>query len=149
MAKSHSLMSVALIASLALVATLEVKRQMTEQQLANLTVRLEQLQLGNQQQNQEAARRIVEEVRAIIDIPEDVEPTVATIVDVETLRQRNPFYEKASNGDHLIVTPERAILYSSAQRKILDVVPVQLQPTEAAAPAEDASEEEPATETVE
>ncbi|MBT4119868.1 MAG: hypothetical protein HOE29_03035, partial [Candidatus Peribacter sp.] len=63
-----------------------------------------------------------------MDIPEDIEPTVATIVDVEILKEKNPFYAKAENGDHLIVTPTRAILYSSKTKKIIDVVPVQLEP---------------------
>jgi len=124
--KRRMLVTVAVVVLLALAITLEVKRRSIQQELTRLTVRLEQLQTGNTQQNREAAKRIVRSVRKHIDIPEDVEPTVATIVDVETLRERNAFYEKANNGDHLIVTPERAILYSSEKDRILDVVPVQL-----------------------
>jgi len=100
---------------------------------------MEDGQLGNEEQNQERAQQIIAEVRKLIDIPEDVEPTVATIVDVNALRAQNPFYEKAENGDHLIVTPERAILFSSKTGKIIDVVPVQLQPA-AAAEAEGSGE---------
>ena len=77
--------------------------------------------------NQETADLILKEIRNLIDIPEDVNPTVATIVDVEILKKKNPFYAKASNGDHLIVTPTRAILYSSVTKRIIDVVPVQLE----------------------
>ena len=67
----------------------------------------------------------------------DVEPTVATIVNVEELRKNNAFYNKAENGDHLVVTTERAILYDPDEDIILDVIPVQLQPAEpATAPAE-------------
>lgn len=79
------------------------------------------------EQNQEEADRIVAQLRKIYSIPEDIDPTVATIVDVETLRERNPFYASAQNGDHLIVTLERAILYSSEKGQILDVVPIQVQ----------------------
>ena len=37
---------------------------------------------------------------------------------------------KAENGDHLVVTPERAILYDPDEDVILDVVPVQVQPVQ-------------------
>ena len=125
------LFTVIIIALIALVFTIDLRRREAEEQLTNLTVRLEQLQTGNTEQNREAANKVIDQVRKLIDIPVDVEPTVATIVDVEALRKENPFYNKASNGDHLIITPERAILYDSVRNIILDVVPVQLQPTDA------------------
>lgn len=122
------LSAVIVIALLILVVTLETRRSQAQNQLEQLTIRLEQLQTGNTSQNREAAERIVERVRTLIAIPDDVVPTVATIIDVETLRQRNPFYLKAENGDHLIVTADRAILYDPDENKIIDVLPVQLQP---------------------
>ena len=85
------------------------------------------MQTGSTRQDREKAARIVEKVRRLMEIG-DIEPTVATIVDVEKLRERNPFYNKAENGDFLIVTAERAILFSEKQNKILDVVPVQVAP---------------------
>lgn len=127
-----ALVAIAIIALVALVLVLDMQRREAEKQLKSLSVRLEQLQTGNTQQNREAAQRIVNEVRKLIAIPEDVEPTVATIIDVETLRQRNPFYNKAENGNHLIVTAERAILYDSEKKIIIDVVPVQVQQTQPA-----------------
>jgi hypothetical protein len=128
--RSKVLIAVIVVALLALVFVVDSKRKAVQDQLQNLTVRLEQLQGGNTQQNREAAQEIVRRVRKLIAIPEDVEPTVATVVDVETLRERNPFYDNAENGDHLVVTPERAILYDPDSNIILDVVPVQLQPIE-------------------
>jgi len=122
-----ALVAIIVIALVALVLVLDMQRREAEKQLRNLSVRLEQLTTGNTQQNREAAQRIVNEVRKLIAIPEDVEPTVATIIDVETLRERNPFYNKAENGNHLIVTAERAILYDSTKKIIVDVVPVQVQ----------------------
>jgi len=83
---------------------------------------------GEGQERVEAAQRIVDRLRRHIDIPTDIEPTVATIVDVDTLRERNPFYDRAENGDHLIVTRDRAILYDPDADVIIDVVPVQIQP---------------------
>lgn len=129
-----ALVTVVVLALLALVAVLDIQRRNAEEQLRNLSVRLEQLQTGNTRQNREVAQRIIRDVRKLIAIPADVEPTVAMIIDVETLRQRNSFYAKADNGDYLIVTAERAILYDPKEKIIIDVIPVQVQPT-AAAPA--------------
>lgn len=126
-----ALLAIVMIALVALVLVLDLQRREAEKQLKNLSVRLEQLQTGNTQQNREAAERIVREVRKLITIPEDIEPTVATIIDVETLRQRNSFYNKAENGNHLIVTADRAILYDSEKNIIIDVVPVQVQQAQA------------------
>lgn len=76
----------------------------------------------------EAERKI--EVKRILDmlarhivLPDDEEPTVATIVNVDMLRERHPFYAKAKNGDRLIVysgwavifAPERDIIVGLAQ----------------------------------
>jgi hypothetical protein len=115
-----------------LVFTLENRRQAAQKQLEQLTVRLEQLQTGNSSQNREAAQKVIEKVRKHIRLTTDVEPTVATIVNVEELRKRNPFYNKAENGDHLVVTTDRAVLYDPESDIILDVIPVQLQPAEPA-----------------
>jgi len=126
--RSSFLTILIVIALLGLVFVVDARRKAVQDQLQRLTVRLEQLQSGNAEQNKEAARRIVEKVRRHIAIPADIEPTVATVVDVEKLRERNAFYAKAENGDHLIVTPDRAILYDPDKDVILDVVPVQLKP---------------------
>lgn len=134
-AKTKPLALVAIIALIILVVVVDMKRRGAEKQLEQLSVRLEQL-TGNEQQNREAAQRIVDRVRQLYDIPTDVEPTVATIVDVTELQKRNAFYNKAKNGDYLIVTSDRAILFDAQRNVILDVVPVQIQPAAAAAEAD-------------
>lgn len=121
-----ALLPVLLIVLVVLVVVLDTQRRSAQRELKNLTVRLEQLQ-GNNQANQEKAKQIVERVKLIMDIDTSVEPTVATIVDVKKLQEQNPFYNKADNGDYLIVTQTRAILYREATNKILDVVPVQIE----------------------
>lgn len=135
---------VCIVGLIATIVFLDVRRREAEKKLAQLSVKYEQ-QNGNQAQNQEAARQIVTKVRRLFAIPSDYDPTVATIVDVEQLRSRNEFYNKAKNGDHLIVTSDRAILYDPVADKIVDVVPVQIQPkTDATAeepPAEAESQE--------
>ncbi|MBU0458079.1 hypothetical protein KJ652_06810 [Patescibacteria group bacterium] len=122
-----ALLIIILIGLIILVFTLNGQRQMTAEQLERVTIRLEQLQGGGTQENQEKAKRITRKVRILMDLG-DVEPTVATIVDVTSLRKQNSFYNKAENGDFLIVTPERAILYNEEKNRIIDVVPVQIKP---------------------
>lgn len=128
-AGSKKLLSIFLVVALAILAYVNyTKRVQLATELKKLTVQMEQLQTGNDPQNVAAAKEIVDKVRKHIIVSNDVEPTVATIVDVETLKARNEFYKDAKNGDNLIVTPTRAILYDPDRDIILDVVPVQLTP---------------------
>lgn len=136
--KTKVLLPLLVVALIALVVVLDAQRRSAENELKNLTVRLEQLQ-GNSEENQQRAQQIVERVRSLIDIPADVTPTVATIVDVEKLRSQNPFYNSAENGDYLVVTPTRAILFDDDRGVIIDVVPVQIQQNEAPAASSAAS----------
>ncbi len=132
--KIRSLGAIAVVGLVVLLLVIDMRRRAAESQLAQLSVRLEQLTGGNQAQNQQAAKLIVEQVRKLYNLPEGVEPTVATIVDVNELRKRNAFYNKAKNGDYLVVTSDRAILFDATANKILDVVPVQIeQPTASSA----------------
>lgn len=70
---------------------------------------------------------VLDRLRRHITLPTDVQPTVALIQDIDALKLRNSFYSVAKNGDYLIVTPSRAILYNAERDVILDIVPVQLQ----------------------
>lgn len=133
MDSKKAFLTLVVIALIALSFMLDMRRRAAQEQLEQLTVRMEQL-TGNTEQSREAAKQIIDRVRKLIDIPTDIEPTVATIVDVDTLRTRNAFYNKAENGDHLIVTIDRAILYDPDANIILDVVPVQITPAGGVAP---------------
>jgi uncharacterized membrane protein YhiD involved in acid resistance len=127
------LLTLVLVVALAVLAFVNyTKRVQLAMELKKLSVQMEQLQTGNNPESIAQARAIIDKVKAHIDIDTTIEPTVATIVDVEALRKNNEFYAKAKNGDNLIVTPTRAILYDPDRDMILDVVPVQL---EAPAPA--------------
>lgn len=115
------------VALLLLVGTLNARRLAAEAQLAQLSTSIEQLAGGRQDENAKIAQEVIASVSKFYELPTDVNPTVATIVDVEALRTQNPFYSKAENGDVLVITQERAILYSIRKNMILDVVPVQLE----------------------
>jgi len=66
------------------------------------------------------------DVGKLIVLPDDEQPSVATIADVEKLRETEPFFNKAENGDKLIAYSKalRAILYRPSNNKIIDVVPL-------------------------
>lgn len=107
----------------------ELQRRDITKQLEQTSQELQEVKRSTNQQGEEVAKEVLAKVRTHILIPEDPAPTVATIVDVDSLRKTNAFYEKASNGDHLIITSERAILYNQQKNIIIDVVPVQIQET--------------------
>ena len=96
---------------------------------ARLSSELERLSVGsgdNTTAQLERAKEIIAKVKKHMVIDTTTEPTVANIVDVETLRKRSDFYKNAEKGDFLIVTPTRAILYSEKKDTIIDVIPIQL-----------------------
>lgn len=81
----------------------------------------------NTQPSEEIAEEIIEKVGKHILLPENSTPTVAEIIDVELLKEKNSFYDQASKGDFLVVTPTLAILYNPRDDQILNVVPISLE----------------------
>lgn len=106
----------------------ERKRRSTAKELTQTEQQLEEVKKSTQKSGEEVAKEVLEKVRKHMEIAEAPAPTVATIVDVEKLKQTNEFYEKAKNGDHLIITQNRAILYAADRDRIIDVVPVRVNP---------------------
>ncbi|PIP65736.1 hypothetical protein COU77_01410 [Candidatus Peregrinibacteria bacterium CG10_big_fil_rev_8_21_14_0_10_49_16] len=78
-------------------------------------------------EGEKRAADIIAKVSAHFLLPADIQPTVATIIDVEKLREQNEFYNSAENGNFLLVLPKRAILYDEERDLILDVAPVRLE----------------------
>ncbi len=125
---SRKLLVLVLVVALGILAYVNyTKRVQLAMELQKLSVQMKQLETGNSPQNVAVAKQIIDKVKKHIILPDNVEPTVATIVDVKTLKSRNEFYKNAKNGDNLIVTPTRAILYDPDRDIIIDVVPVQIQ----------------------
>ncbi len=122
-----------LIAVLVLLLLLqEMRRREALLELARLSQSLAQVADLANREGQGAADRIIDRVSRIYALPARVQPSVATITRVEILAPGNPFYGRAKNGDHLIITPDRAILYDPAANKVVDVVPVDITPPEQA-----------------
>jgi flagellar basal body-associated protein FliL len=82
------------------------------------------------QEASEEAQQILEDVGKLILLPEDEEPTIATIKDIEALKAENAeFYKNAQNGDKILIYTQRAIIYDSDENRIINVAPIIRQPT--------------------
>jgi hypothetical protein len=122
------LLFVGIIAAIGLFSWAEMQRRDAVGRLQATEQELEEIRESTQQSGTEVAKRVLDSVRQLMDVPEEPEPTVATIVDVASLRETSEFYDNAENGDHLIITSNRAILYNSDRNIIIDVVPVRIEP---------------------
>jgi hypothetical protein len=67
-------------------------------------------------------QEVLSEVRSIMELPTDEDPTIAAVTDLERLKNE-PFFQNAQNGDRVIffVKAKKAILYRPASRKIIEV----------------------------
>ncbi len=80
-----------------------------------------------QEQANAEAKSVVDEVKKLMDVPQGEEPTVATITDINKLKDQQ-FFSQAKNGDKVIVytKAQKAILYDPVAKKIIDVAPVNI-----------------------
>ena len=69
---------------------------------------------------------LIERVGKLIALPQDEQPTIATVSDIEKLKGQ-PFFEKAKNGDKVLIynKAKKAILYDPVADKIVEVGPVE------------------------
>jgi len=74
-------------------------------------------------QQQEVAM-VLDEIAKHMMLPEDVQPTVATITNVDNLRKEMSFFDNAENGFKVVVYEDKAILFDPIKQIIVDVAPV-------------------------
>lgn len=76
---------------------------------------------------QEEVGKLVAEVSKLIELPQEEEPTVATVTDIEKLKDQ-PFFQRAKNGDKVLIytNAKKAILYSPSSKKVIEVAPVNI-----------------------
>jgi hypothetical protein len=81
---------------------------------------------GQQEVAQQEISEILDKVKKHIILPEDEQPSIAEIKDVENLKKDFAFYKDASNGDKLIIyeNARKAIIYSSEKDLIVNVGPI-------------------------
>lgn len=106
----------------------ERQRRSAVRELSQAEQQLDEVKKSTQKSGEEVAKEVLAKVRNHIEIAATPAPTVVTLVDVAKLRPTNDFYQRAKNGDHLIITQNRAILYAPDRDRIIDVVPVRVTP---------------------
>jgi hypothetical protein len=76
--------------------------------------------------NEETSARIVQQVSNIYQVP-DEKPTVAQVQDKEKLKGQ-AFFDKAENGDYLLIYAEAkiAMIYREKTHKLVNAGPVNL-----------------------
>lgn len=85
------------------------------------------LKLSTVEGQQEVQQREIDELLAQLKrhmlLPEDEQPTIATVTDIDELKGQQPFFEKASNGDKVViyVNNHKAIIYSPEKDMIINV----------------------------
>jgi hypothetical protein len=77
---------------------------------------------------QEQADRTISEVGKLYDLPDDEEPSVASVSDKDKLKDQ-PFFDKAQNGDITLIYSKAklAILYRPSTKQIINVSTVTIQ----------------------
>jgi hypothetical protein len=71
-------------------------------------------------QSDEKTQKIISQVGKLYDLPQET-PQVATVADVDALKKTQPFFEKAVNGDQILIYTNQAIIYRPSTNKIMNV----------------------------
>jgi len=72
--------------------------------------------------NQAEVESLIKEIGKLIQLPDGETPTVATVTDVEKVREQ-PFFKNALVGDKVLVYSQskKAILYRPTEKKVIEV----------------------------
>lgn len=72
----------------------------------------------------EEAKKIIEEVSKIFVLPQNENPTIATIIDAEKLRNTQDFFKNAQNGYKVLIYSSKAFLYDPVNKRMVDTTPI-------------------------
>jgi hypothetical protein len=100
-----------------------IQYQKTQKEIQTIRTDPNAVQKATAEEN----KKLIAEIGKLIDLPQGEDPTVATITDIDKLKDQ-PFFNKAKNGDKVLIytIAKKAILYDANQKKILDVAPVNI-----------------------
>ncbi len=75
--------------------------------------------------NKEEMKRLVEEIGKIAKLPQREDPSVATVTDINKLRDQ-PVFAESKNGDRVLVytNAQKIVLYDPISRKIINIAPL-------------------------
>lgn len=83
--------------------------------------------LSNLQSEQQTMtkERILSRLSAIMILPDEINPKIATISNIDELKSENAeFYKNAVNGDTLVLYSELAIIFRDSSNKIVNIAPI-------------------------
>lgn len=88
---------------------------------------LERVIKGAQSTQTIDAKRLLENVAKLVVLPQDEEPTIATITDITRLKNQ-PLFANAKNGDKVLIyaLAKKAIIYRESINKIIEVAKVEI-----------------------
>lgn len=77
--------------------------------------------------SEDEAADLKREVGAYIQLPDNELPTIATVVDVNKVKDQ-AFFAKSENGDKVLIFVKsgKAILYRPSTKKIIEIAPINL-----------------------
>lgn len=84
----------------------------------------------------EETKSLIAKVSRLIELPNNEEPTIATVSDKEKLKDQ-AFFSKAENGDKVLIYTQakKAILYRPGANKVIEVAPINLGQTLESSPS--------------
>jgi len=87
-----------------------------------LTVIQSQNSQKTEETEQEKLKKIVGAVSEFMDLPENEEPALASITDIEKISNQ-PFFARAQNGDKILIytSAKKAILYRPETNRVIEV----------------------------
>lgn len=79
------------------------------------------------QTKEEQVQKVIGQVGALIELPKQERPTVATVSDITKLTDQ-PFFINAQNGDQVLIysVAKKAILFRPSKNKIIEVASINL-----------------------
>ncbi len=99
-----------------------------QQHVKKLNAEIDQLKKEQTQKAQaEDTKELVSKIGQLISLPQDEEPTVATVTDLGPLKDQL-FFANAQIGDRVLIyrQAKKAIIYRPSENKIIEVGPVNL-----------------------
>lgn len=81
---------------------------------------------------QDEVKVLTDKLGKLIELPTDENPSVATVLEKDKLKDQ-PFFTKAENGDKVVIYTKamKAILFRESANKIIEVAPISLSQPEA------------------
>ncbi len=82
----------------------------------------ENKRLSNPEESaKQETQKLKDSVAALVDLPTGEEPTIATVTDLNKLKNQ-PFFAKAQNGDKVLIyaKAKKAILYRPSTNKVIE-----------------------------